>query len=134
MLRPKHIVSTKLALYSHDLESVLAMHYPVRGHYGLPGGHVEPKENPNETIKRELLEELTLTVDNIKRTDFFMRGGNKNSIILAFSAVAPADVEIVPANPEFEYGVWLTKAEIADVDMSQEYKRFVLENWPNQQA
>jgi len=131
-MRPNHIVSTKLALYNHDLTSVLAMHYPVRGHYGLPGGHVEPKENPNETIKRELLEELTLSVDNIKRADFFLRGGDQGSIILAFTSVAPVDVNIIPTDPAFEYGVWVTKETIADIDMSLEYKRFVLENWPNQ--
>ena len=108
------------------------MHYPVRGHYGLPGGHVEPKENPNDTIKRELIEELTLTVDNIKRTDFFLREGDYGPIILAFTGIAPIDVDIKPTHPKFEYGVWVTKAEVANIDMSPEYRRFTLENWPKQ--
>lgn len=131
LVRPKHIVSTKLALYSHDLVSVLLMHYPIRGQYGLPGGHVEPKENPNETIKRELLEELTLSVDNLKRGDFFLRGGDHGPIILGFTGIAPIDVVIKPTDPKFEYGVWTTKDEVPATDMSLEYKRFVLENWPN---
>lgn len=134
MPRPKNIVSTKLALYSHDLASVLLMHYPVRDHYGLPGGHVEPKEDPGQTIKRELLEELTLSVDNLKRTDFFLRSGDHGPIILAFTAVATVDVAIKPTDPKFEYGVWTTKDEVSRRDMSLEYKRFVLENWPNQHA
>jgi len=133
-MRPKHVVSTKLALYSHDHASVLLMHYPVRGHFGLPGGHVEPKEDPNETIKRELLEELTLSVDNLKRADFFLRSGDSGPIILAFTAVATKDVGIEPTDPKFEYGVWTTKDQLHGTDMSVEYKRFVLENWPNQQA
>ena len=131
-MRPKHVVSTKLALYSHDNTSVLLMHYPVKGYYGLPGGHVEPQEDPNDTIRRELLEELTLTVDTLKRTDFFLRGGDHGPIILAFTAIAPIDVSIVPTDPKFEYGVWIAKADIATIDMSKEYIRFVLENWPNQ--
>jgi len=131
-MRPKHIVSTKLALYSHDLASVLVMHYPVRGHYGLPGGHVEPREDPNETIRRELLEELTLSVDTLKRTDFFLREGSHGPIILAFTAIAPASVSITPTNEKFEYGVWIEKSNISEIDMSPEYKRFVLENWPKQ--
>jgi 8-oxo-dGTP pyrophosphatase MutT (NUDIX family) len=131
-MRPKHVVSTKLALYSHDLASVLLMHYPVRGHYGLPGGHVEPREDPNETIRRELLEELTLSVDTLKRTDFFLREGSHGPIILAFTAVASPSVSIKPTNARFEYGVWREKNDIPEVDMSPEYKRFVLENWPKQ--
>lgn len=130
-MRPKHVVSTKLALYSHDLTSVLVMHYPVRGHYGLPGGHVEPKEDPGLTIRRELMEELTLTIDILKPVDFFLRGGDHGPIILAFMAVAPIDVAIEPTNPKFEYSLWMSKEQIADIDMSQQYKRFVLANWPN---
>jgi len=130
-MRPKHVVSTKLALYSHDLASVLLMHYPVRGHYGLPGGHVEPREDPNDTIRRELLEELTLTVDTLRRTDFFLRGGDHGPIILAFTGIAPSDVSVIPTDPKFEYGAWIAKDDIAAIDMSHEYKRYVLENWPN---
>jgi len=132
MLRPKHAISTKLGLYSHDFNSVLLMHYPVRNIYGLPGGHVEKYEKPDDTMKREILEELTLTVDNLKRTDFFLTTGRQSRIILAYTAIAPADVAITPTCPAFEYGTWVSKAEITDIDMSKEYKRFVLENWPNQ--
>jgi len=106
------------------------MHYPVRDHYGLPGGHVEPKENPNETIKRELYEELTLKLDTVKRADFFLRGGDHGPIILAFTSIAPVDVHIEPTNPKFEYGIWIAKDDVANINMSQEYIRFTLENWP----
>ena len=129
-MRPKHVVSTKLALYSHDLNSVLIMHYPMRDIFGLPGGHVEAKENPNDTIRRELLEELSLSVENLQRSDFFLREGDHGPIILAFSAIAPLDVSITPTNPKFEYAIWVAKDDVANVKMSSEYKRFVLEKWP----
>jgi 8-oxo-dGTP pyrophosphatase MutT (NUDIX family) len=132
-MRPKHVVSTKLALYSHDLTSVLLMHYPLRNIFGLPGGHVEPKENPNDTIRRELMEELSLTLYDIKRTDFFLRGGDHGPIILAFTSIAPINVDVVPTNPKFEYGVWVTKEQVSESNMSKEYIRFVLENWPRRQ-
>lgn len=134
MLRPKHAISTKLGLYSHDFNSVLLMHYPGRNIYGLPGGHVEKQEKPDDTMKREIFEELTLILDNLKRTDFFLTTGRQSRIILAYTAIAPVDVDMTPTNPKFEYGVWIAKDEIADIDMSQEYKRFVLESWPKQQA
>ena len=130
MKYPKLEVSTKLALYSHDLKSVLIMRYPIRGLNGLPGGHVEFKEAPDDALKRELIEELSLVVDNMKRTDFFLREGDRGSIILAYTAIAPADVDIKPTHAKFEYGDWVSKDELQDIVMSSEYKRFVLENWP----
>lgn len=131
MRYPRLEVSTKLALYSHDLTSVLVMHYPIRGKNGLPGGHVELKENPDDTLKRELIEELSLVVNDAKRVDFFLREGRKGSIILAYTAIAPKDVAIAATNPRFEYAEWVKKDKVNDIVMSSEYKRFVLENWPN---
>ncbi len=130
-MRPSNIVSTKLALYSNDLQSVLVMHYPARATHGLPGGHVESKEHPDDAIRRELMEELTLSVDGLKRTDFFLRGVDRGPIILAYTAIAPADVSIVPTDPDFEYAQWISKDELAHTSMSPEYVRFVLQNWPS---
>jgi 8-oxo-dGTP pyrophosphatase MutT (NUDIX family) len=134
MFRPKHHVSAKVALYSHDLGSVLVMYYPKRGTNGLPGGHVESKENPDDTIRRELIEELTLTVDTMKRTDFFLHKGNTGRVILAYTAIAPSEVSITPTDPKFEYAKWVTKNEFEAITMAPGYTRFVLENWPNTQA
>ncbi len=128
---PKIEVSTKLALYSHDLGSVLVMRYPSRGRIGLPGGHVELRESPDDAIKRELVEELSLVVDEMERKDFFLREGRKGPIILAYTAVAYEGIEITPTNPRFEYAEWVVKDEVANIAMSPEYIRFVLENWPN---
>ena len=132
MLRPKNIVSTKIALYSHDASSVLIMRYPIRNISGLPGGHVEQNENPDETIRRELLEELSLELNSMKRADFFLRESTHGPIILAFTARAGVDIFIKPTNPTFEYAEWVVKADITTIEMSPEYKRFVLENWPNE--
>ena len=133
-MRPKNVVSTKVALYSHDLASVLVMHYPIRNIHGLPGGHVEPQEHPDAAVRRELLEELTLSVDNLQRKDFFLRGGDKGPIILGYTAIAPEEVSIVPTEPSFEYAQWVPKEELGNIVMTPEYHRFIIENWPNQQA
>ena len=135
MPRPKNVVSTKIALYSDDLRSVLVMYYPGRNIRGLPGGHVEPKENPDEAVRRELFEELTLTAGEMKRADFFLRHGTHGAIILAYTAIVPRDITIVPTDPKFEYAEWKTKAEIEQSTLSAtEYTRFVLENWPKTKA
>jgi 8-oxo-dGTP pyrophosphatase MutT (NUDIX family) len=133
-MRPKNVVSTKLALYSRNFSTVLVMHYPVRNIYGLPGGHVEPQENPDDAIRRELMEELTLTVDTLRRADFFLREGDRGPIILAYTSIASEAIAVHPTRPEFEYGKWVTKDEVDHLQMSAEYKRFVLQNWPNAQS
>ena len=134
MIRPKNVVSTKIALYSDDLTSVLVMYYPVRNIRGLPGGHVEPKENPDEAVRRELFEELTLTVGDIKRADFFLRHGTHGAIILGYTAIVPRDIEIIATDPGFEYAEWKTKAQIETSIVTAEYTRFILENWPKVEA
>lgn len=131
-MRPRNSVSTKLALYSDDLGSVLLMYYPGRGIHGLPGGHVEVNEDPDETIKRELLEELTLTVDTMKRADFFLHPGKHSRIILGYVAIAPIEISIEPTRPGFEHGAWVTKNEFDHVAISDSYRNFINENWPKQ--
>ncbi len=107
------------------------MHYPIRGLYGLPGGHVEKKEDPDMTIRRELKEELGIEIEPIHRKDFFLREGTNGPIILAYWAIAPSDLTLHPSHPRFEIADWVAKKDIADIPtMSPEYKRFVLENWP----
>lgn len=130
MLQAKHHVSTKLALYSHDLKSVLIMRYPARGVNGLPGGHVDADETPDETMKRELMEELTVSVENMKRVDFFLHKGNRGRIILGYTAIAPANLAMVPTDPGYEYGEWISREDFENVTMVPEYRRFILENWP----
>ena len=52
-------VSCKAALYNTDRSKVLLAQYePNR--FGLPGGHVEVGETPDQAIQRELQEELEL--------------------------------------------------------------------------
>lgn len=131
MFQAKHYVSTKVALYSHDVKSVLIMHYPTRDIYGLPGGHVDANELPDSAIARELVEELNLTIENIKRADFFYLDRQHKKIILAYTAVASEDISIDPVQPNFEYGIWMTKDQVQELNIAAEYKRFILENWPN---
>lgn len=128
----KHLVSTKIALYSHDKTRVLTMHYLKSGFNGLPGGHVEKGETPDEALRRELIEELALTVGDITRKDFFLREGERGNIVLAYTAIAPENIVIEPTAPKVEIGVWVEKDKVSEIPyMTEVYKRFILENWPN---
>lgn len=126
MFHDKHYVSAKLALFSSDLQSVLVMRYPQRNISGLPGGHVDRNETPDEAIARELMEELSVTVENMKRVDFFY----SNRIILAYTAIAPRGIIITPTDPSYEFAEWVTRDELETTNMATEYIRFILQNWP----
>lgn len=131
----EHTVSVKVALYSPDGQKVLVMKYPHHQdgpYYGLPGGHLEANEMPDQALIRELDEELSIAITEFKKKSFFLRSGNKGSVILAYSAVAPEGLVLKPSRPEKEYAIWMTAAELSGIEnISGEYVTFVTENWPH---
>lgn len=129
LFHTKHYVSVKLVMYSHDKKRVLVMRYPSRS--GLPGGHLDAKETPDQALQRELHEELGISVKDFKRVDFFLRGRKGNSVILGYIAIAPKNLKLNPPRPHKEYGEWVTRDELASINMSENYKAFILENWPS---
>lgn len=128
MFWPTFRVSAKIALYSADGQKVLMMKYR-KGHYGLPGGHIEKGEAPETALRRELQEELGIEIGPVQRKDFFQR---EDSFILAFvSRSQSSDPELNPPNPAKETGVWLTRTELEAIERTlPAYKTFILENWP----
>lgn len=126
----KHYVSTKLALYSADNQKVLIMKY-AHGQYGLPGGHLDANEHPDEAVARELMEELNIEVGPLRRADFFLRSDRGSSVILAYVGIALDTLVLNPSNPDYEFGIWMTRDELELIpNIANEYKRFVFENWP----
>ena len=64
LIVPRHYVGTVGAIFN-DAGQVLLIEHVFRPHFpwGLPGGWIERNESPAETIRRELEEELGLTVE-----------------------------------------------------------------------
>lgn len=127
---PEHTVSVKIALFSQDLSNVLLMKY-APGHYGLPGGHLEHNELPDEALERELQEELGVTLDAYEQSGFFLRGERGTSVILGYKGIAPADLVLEPPHPEEEFGIWVSVTDaLASPDLSQNYKDHILRSRP----
>ena len=81
-------VSTKAAIYSENASHVLVIYINKNKSWGLPGGHIEAGETPDQAIERELMEECGLAIPHLQRRDFFLHSEGK--IILAYTGVAPS--------------------------------------------
>lgn len=125
-------VSVKLAVFSHDARRVLLLYYPATHRYGLPGGHVEHGETPDEALARELQEELGVSISKVQREDFFRDATPKrHRIILTYVARVPEGFTCQPPLPEKEHDVWVTRAQLDEiVHMSPQYKAFIKYSWP----
>ncbi len=90
--------------------------------YDVPGGGIEPGERLHEALKREVMEEVGLTVE-IERPvgawDFMLDNSTENVHIVCVGyqcrLVGSAEIDITknPAQEEAIFDtVWMTKAEI----------------------
>lgn len=107
------------------------MRYPQLGPgaHGLPGGHLEEGENPDEAVLREISEELGVDLGlKLRRADFWPHENGK--IVLGY--VGQGSFTLPPApDPSFEFAVWtsLDDLESGKVDAGS-YTSFVISNRP----
>jgi len=126
-----HPVSCKAAIFTAAGDKVLLMYYPERRYYGIPGGHLEKGETPEEGLKRELIEELGVDIiGSLTKRDFWVHPSGK--VILGFVATATTEELPEPPDREFEIGKWFTREELQD--KGDNYRDFILANWPEQPA
>jgi len=94
--------------------------YPGTLH--LPGGRIEPDENPLEAIAREVKEEVGLTNLDFKVADFDWdtidyKGESTRFIFLRFTAELTDDQEPHPGDDAEEI-LWINKADFLTVDLN----------------
>lgn len=102
-------VSCKAALYGKSRTSVLLVQY-LPGHYGLPGGHTEPGETPDEAMRRELQEELDIEGMALERRDFWRHSDGK--IVLGFTGDIDSSTEFSIDKNEIEAVEWVDVSDI----------------------
>ena len=117
-------VTCKCAIFTPDGSKVLLADYGKEG-YGLPGGHVDEGESPDDAMKRELSEELGLSDLRCRRADFFIHPNGK--IVLGFVATLDESSRLTIQPEEIDGVVW---KKIEDIRIGSvlvpSYKDFIL--------
>jgi 8-oxo-dGTP diphosphatase len=87
------------------------------GRWGLPGGHVEPGEEPLAAAHRELMEETGLSVD---RLDLWWRGARpgplRGEVFAYHSATTATQADVVLG--EGQAMIFLDPAELGDRELA----------------
>lgn len=107
------------------------MHYPKSRRNGLPGGHINRNESPDDALVREFQEELGVVISDARRQDFFRHEKPGERIILGYTLIAPKGFTCKPTDPAYEHDTWVSRKEVKDLpNMSSLYRQFILDNWP----
>jgi 8-oxo-dGTP pyrophosphatase MutT (NUDIX family) len=119
--------STKIALFNRD-GKILVIYMDRNNDYGLPGGHIEEGETPDQAIKRELFEECNVTDFDTKHVDFFITSFGK--LVLAYASYDNNDKIKSQQNGLEGIPKWLGKDEFEKIRIDPTYRDFALNNWP----
>ncbi len=127
--RDTHRVTCKCALFSPDHKQVLVVDYGKEG-YGLPGGHIDAGESPDQAMARELFEELGLNNQTLNHADFMMHQNGK--IILGYIGTLDTSTQLRPQIEEMQQAIWV---DVDDVRSGKvpvpSYYRLICEYQPS---
>lgn len=126
-MRKEFKVVTKAAIFNKNRSKVLVIHMDQNGVYGLPGGHIEENEDIDDTIQRELKEECGISVEDLRKVDFFFHSNGK--VVLAYTGTSESD-HLVSMQDNLE-GIpkWLAYEEFENINIEPNYRNLVLEHW-----
>lgn len=128
MTRSLYKVTVKVALYAPGREKVLLTEMG-KGNYGLPGGHIEENESPDEALQREIKEELglTLEISRLEKKDFWFHPEGK--LVLAYVSELDPATKLTLNETELSDVKWVLLTDIRSGAISAgTYDDFVLAN------
>jgi nucleoside triphosphatase len=98
------------------------------GQWGLPGGGIEPGEQMEAALRREIWEEVGIEIDDIQPALFkdgqhtkLYPDGRREEIYMIFLVFScRADSTVVVLGEEFEAYAWVRGEELAGYDLNPE--------------
>jgi len=95
----------------------------MEGHWEFPGGKLEPNESPEESLARELAEELGVQVRVGRVLDVVFHRYPEKNVLLLFYACELMECE--PRPLDCEELAWLEAEELDALDWAPADKKFV---------
>lgn len=126
MARKTFPVSVKAAIFNTN-DELLMIFMDRRGEYGLPGGHIDEGELPDDAMRRELAEETGVQDYKLHRADFFMHEEGK--LILGYVGMTDSR-SLAPTQGTREgKPTWVDRDAFAALITNQCYRDFVNKFW-----
>jgi 8-oxo-dGTP diphosphatase len=122
LTQPKFTVSAA-AIITNEKNEVLLLDHVLRpfSNWGIPGGFIEPGEQPEAAVRREIFEETGLELNNVKLVKVKT---NNTHIEIIFRAFASGKAEA--KSREINAAVWFAVDEIPE-EMSKKQKAEIRE-------
>ncbi|MDQ6788784.1 MAG: NUDIX hydrolase [Acidobacteriota bacterium] len=119
------------AIITNEKNEVLLLDHVLRpfSNWGIPGGFLEAGEQPEQAVRREILEETGLQLENIK---LLQARTNNRHVEIVFRAFASGKAEA--KSREINAAVWFNVDEMPE-EMNQKQKSYIqnlLESEQNQ--
>ena len=126
----KKFTVSVVALIRNSEGKVLLLDHLIRpgASWGLPGGFVEPSEQPEDAIVRELLEETGLSIESVRLVEVRTIGRH---VEVLFHARAEGDP--VPGSREIRSAGWFRSSELPE-DLSEVQRRKILKELNDEPA
>jgi 8-oxo-dGTP diphosphatase len=91
----------------------------LAGYYEMPGGKIEPGENEEQAVAREIKEELSLKINVLKRFHIFTYQPGPNTHCTDYqylvSLVDGEDIDNLKLSHEHDEYKWVDKLELNDL-------------------
>ncbi|MBI3366552.1 NUDIX domain-containing protein [Candidatus Roizmanbacteria bacterium] len=93
------------------------------GTWDLPGGNISFGELHRDALKREILEETSLKVRNIREVKVITHfDKNQKIYFIIIGSICRASTEIIKLSSEHSAFKWMTKDEFLGLDPNYQYK------------
>lgn len=126
MSRHRFPVSVKAAIFN-DENDLLMIFMDNRGDYGLPGGHIDEGEQPDDAIRRELDEETGVQDYTLRRADFFLHEEGK--LVLAYTGATSSHFLKSSQDNQEGVPVWISKDKFNSVEVNRCFADFIKSIW-----
>ena len=104
----------------------------LTGFYELPGGKVDFGDHPDESLEREFMEEVNLSIKvghPYRIFTYISDNGNRHTVELVYLVELDDDIKNIKLSEEHDDFKWISLAEIDSIKMSDEIRTNIQEGF-----